>query len=364
MKANLYLIILSMLLFQCTKEEITDKTSFKVAGYIYSAGKPVANASVELDSTNLYQTQTDDEGYFEIENVPTGDYMLKAHKYEPDGSFSEIESEVEVKDDIFINTLKLPVPINIFNPYDVNSTSMRLKWNKTDAEDFREYKLYRHTSSGLDETTGTLVHVSTSINDTSFIDEGLIPNTKYFYRVYVMNEYGRLGGSNIVDSITEIYNYIQNGDFEDITNLFWLDNSSCKTIEFTEEEKKNGNRSLHIVRDTITAFNGSVLKTIGTNIPFQKGKTYKLSGWMMHRGKKHNGMMAYVVITGVAVHLSTNCMAGIDIGSFIQDQNQTDVWIYSETFFQCNEDYFTYKIQIGTLYEEAWFDDLKIESIN
>lgn len=41
-----------------------------------------------------------------------------------------------------------------------------LKWNKSTAEDFCEYKLYSHTTSGLDETTGELEHVTIDIKDT------------------------------------------------------------------------------------------------------------------------------------------------------------------------------------------------------
>jgi len=74
----------------------------------------------------------------------------------------------------------------------------------SDADDFREYKLYRHSTSGFDESTGELLHISTFRNDTSFTDS--IPHSStYYYRLYQMNEYGRLGGSNIVKISSGVY---------------------------------------------------------------------------------------------------------------------------------------------------------------
>ena len=66
----------------------------------------------------------------------------------------------------------------------------------------------------MDETTGTLIYVATAITDTSFVDTDLFESTTYYYRVYVMNEFGRLGGSNINSAKTLFRNLIMNGDFE------------------------------------------------------------------------------------------------------------------------------------------------------
>jgi len=73
---------------------------------------------------------------------------------------------------------------------------------------FYEYKIYRHYHTGLDENTGTLIHVSTSADDTIFndigtdLEYGLTPATTYYYRVYINNNFGRLGGSNIIGVTT------------------------------------------------------------------------------------------------------------------------------------------------------------------
>lgn len=344
---------------QCAKDESIKIGTFKVSGYLYSAGIPVANAKISLDSVNTYQSTTNGDGYFEITNVAMGNYKLKVTNNQTDSSFSELNSKIKVSNDTLISDLKLPTPIKLLSITDIKSTSLKISWNKTNATDFREYKLYRHSTSGLDETSGTLAHVSTSINDTSFVDFNLTPNSNYYYRVYVMNDYGRLGGSNIVNNATTVYNYITNGNFEDQTNSFWLDNSYNKLVEYTTLNKYSGERSLHIVRDTSSySYNGCVFKTIGSVIPFQRGKLYKISCWIRQHGKKYNGMMAYVAETGVGITFNPKCGAGLDIFS------KTDEWIYNEDFFTCLDDYNLFTIQLGTLHEEVWFDELKIEVMN
>ena len=40
----------------------------------------------------------------------------------------------------------------------------------TDADDFREYKVYRRDSPGIDETSGELIFVSTARAQTTFLD--------------------------------------------------------------------------------------------------------------------------------------------------------------------------------------------------
>jgi len=66
----------------------------------------------------------------------------------------------------------------------------------------------------LDETTGTLIHVATSIADTVFQVDDLQPLSTYYFRVFVLNQFGLLGGSNIVSAKTANLEIVQNGDFE------------------------------------------------------------------------------------------------------------------------------------------------------
>ncbi len=171
---------------------------FNVEGYLYHNGEVVSQATVLLDDKINYETVSDSSGYFLIKDVPAGEHHISATKHFEKGNFTEYSGSLDVNNDVFLEFLRLPLAVEL-GVSNVSSTNdVSLVWTSTDATDFREYKIYRHSSSGLDESTGTLIHVSTTITDTTFLDENTSSTEMDFYRVYVMNEIGRLGGSNIV----------------------------------------------------------------------------------------------------------------------------------------------------------------------
>ncbi len=209
------LLILTLLISLSCQDKISEPdTKFTVKGKVLYNNSAIINAQVSLDKAVNYSTNTDAEGNFVINDVPKGTHELTISKNLNDGNFTEISQTVAVTGDVDLSDLKLPKAVYLYPLQNVTSSSVDISWSPTDAIDFREYKIYRHTSPGLDETTGTLVYVATSITDTSFIDTELFESTTYYYRVYVMNEFGRLGGSNIASSKTLYKNLIKNGDFE------------------------------------------------------------------------------------------------------------------------------------------------------
>ena len=216
MKKKLIAILLFGLIFifNCNEKISESEDKFTVSGKVIYNNSAMQNAQVSLDKISNYSTNTDAEGNFNIPNVPSGTYSLKISKNLPDGNFTEINQNIAVTGNVELSELKLPKAIFLYQPTEITSSSIGLHWSPTDAVDFREYKIYRHTTPGLDETTGTLVYVATTLSDTSFVDTGLFELTDYYYRVYVMNEYGRLGGSNINSAQTLFKNLIKNGDFE------------------------------------------------------------------------------------------------------------------------------------------------------
>ena len=107
--------------------------------------------------------------------MPEGVYTITAIKSFPEGNFVENTSNLTVTEDTKIDSLFLPKSVIMHQVEDITDESVNLSWSPTDASDFREYKIYRHITSGLDETTGLLIHVSTSINDTVFNHENLDP---------------------------------------------------------------------------------------------------------------------------------------------------------------------------------------------
>ena len=125
-----------------------------------------------------------------------------------------------------MENLLLPVPVKLLEPESVSSTSIKLNWNRCNADDFREYKIYIHHTNALDESSGTLLHIATDVNDTTLsIKEGdfwwagttLTPNSTYYFRVFVMNSHGRMSGSNILDVTTTLWDHA--ADFTSNYNL-------------------------------------------------------------------------------------------------------------------------------------------------
>jgi len=199
----LYLVMGIFMLASCVQDP--HDTIFKVSGVVTYQNIPALGVDIELKKNNevIKHTITNQDGYFEFNDVPESHYTIVTKKSFENGSFIENPTEVVVAEDTYLNNLILPEPVNLYPPVDYTSKTVTLTWSKYNHDNFYEYKLYRHTISGIDESTGKLIHIATSINDTVFIDNGsdldygLETNTTYYYRVYVNNEYGRLGGSNI-----------------------------------------------------------------------------------------------------------------------------------------------------------------------
>ena len=204
MKYSIILLICFCLILElsCTKDSVSPEDFFTVSGVVLQNANPISTAEVSIDQKESLKTITDENGAFEINNVPKGQHKLTISKdstEDPDesnASFVERSYEISVLEDLFVENLRLPNPVKLY-PVEFTADGIKLSWSASDVDDFREYKLYRHTSSGLDESTGTLIHVSTSRNDTTFWERTNLPPSDYFYRIFVMNEFGRLGGSNI-----------------------------------------------------------------------------------------------------------------------------------------------------------------------
>ena len=215
-------ILLGGIFFSCTNEETN---IFTVSGHVYYLGEPIEDVTISIDDQYNWTVGTDADGFFHISSVSSGEHQLKMKKNMSDphntvndtSGFTERTMNISVQEDLELSDLKLPKAVLLHQPTDITESRAFISWSPTDDVEFREYKLYRHHSSGLDETTGTLVHVSTFLSDTSFSDEQLDPFQNYFYRVYVMNDYGRIGGSNIVSLQTLNSQLISNGGFEEVS---------------------------------------------------------------------------------------------------------------------------------------------------
>lgn len=279
-------IALLILLLSCSDNTTNPESNlFKVSGKLVYNNKPLENATISLNDVLNYTTSSGINGDFQISEVPMGKYNFKVQKTFENGSFLSKTSSLEVNNDINLNSLLLPKGITIYPAKNITSSSASISWSSSNANDFREYKLYRHTSSGIDETTGTLVTVSTSLIDTVFTDTKLEPIKDYYYRIYVMNEFGKLGGSNVVKIKTQNTNLIQNGDFEELgsdnlpTKWNFRDNKDIfKIISSNQAESGNNYLQINPTRYVYDLSWGS----LQYRVPFTSlisGSQYTLSFW-------------------------------------------------------------------------------------
>ncbi len=101
-----------IILIGCQKDE--EKNGFNVSGTLQSNGKPLGNVSVNIDGLEQYKTTSNSEGYFIIENVPTGSHSLNTNKSGLDNSFIRKSFDVEITNrDLDFQSLVLPNPILI-----------------------------------------------------------------------------------------------------------------------------------------------------------------------------------------------------------------------------------------------------------
>jgi hypothetical protein len=278
-----FLSLLSILIFGCNNDENNDST-FDVSGYLYTKGQPIANAGINLDDMVQYQAVSDNDGYFEIKNVSKGSHNLKTIKTYDDSTFITRSFELDVNDNLRLDLLILPNPVKLLSAgLDTAQNQVTLKWNKSTADDYREYKIYSHTSSGIDETTGTLEHVATNIEDT--VVTLSIPNaTTLYYRVFVLNEYGQLGGSNILSVTSENRNFFTGGDFED-ESLFFSAWGIQGNVYIIDSVSYNNSMSLYLFSDFDTVnYYCTSYRFMPPQFLLNKNEEYKLSFWYKVRG--------------------------------------------------------------------------------
>ncbi|MBI5540168.1 MAG: hypothetical protein HY951_08935 [Bacteroidia bacterium] len=220
MKKIVLVSVLLLFLLNCKKENSNEVGTGKIYGKITNIISTEQSANVCLfNSQNVYNVVPTITGEYEILNVLAGNYKLKVSQTTSDGIVERTVSVNVTKSTQEVN-VSLPDPVILYCNYHTNS-SVALKWTLSIDTGFREYKIYKGYNSGLDETTGTLIHVSTSRADTAYLDTnstvmggGISPNSNYYYRVFVMDEMGKIAGSNVLHVLTDSNTFIYNLNLE------------------------------------------------------------------------------------------------------------------------------------------------------
>lgn len=371
---NYYLTLLVFffaILVGCQKDE--EKIDFKVSGILKSDGKPLENASINIDGLEQYKTTSNSEGYFVIENIPKGRHTLNTNKSSTDNSFINKSYDIELQNnDLNFDLLVLPNPVLIDTILlDSLSNIATIKWNKSKAEDFREYKLYSHSSSGLDESTGLLEHVTIDVNDT--VKDIQLENlsTKYF-RVFVLNEYDKLGGSNIT-SITSINkNLILGGGFNSLDDLNNWDTTEGNISISNNTHEGLGSALLTSKIDTIdrNINNWSISSNaVSTSIELEANRDYTISFWYKVSGL--GNMMVSLIFSisqdnqekfHLPMYFDNWPGVGIPNNRSLYKLLYSSDWAYfSKTFTSDSESYATFEIL--SFLENVWIDNLEVKII-
>lgn len=214
-------MLLSLGMLGCNGSgEINQTSGHTVSGKVVAKGKPVAAARVTLTNgagTMEAMVLTGAEGQFAMANITDGQHTLSLEKQSESGQVYNETMPLTVTGDVVLAALVLPEPPLLLDTRLERTDSSFLAWNtfgKPAA--FREYKLFRKNDPGIDESHGDLIYVGTHLSDTVFADDMAPFEGNVYYRLYVMNEFGKAGGSNILTHAVP-YNmarYLPNSSFE------------------------------------------------------------------------------------------------------------------------------------------------------
>jgi len=161
---------------------------------------------------------------------------------------------------------------------------------------------------GLDEATGDLIFVGTSRDEVSFVHQDLEGHTEYFCRVFVLNEFGQLGGSNTVSKTTSAKNLVVDGGFESGALDAWDVRSGNVRVE--SEHVHDGQYSVYLNNAEREICCPNVLVTSTYPISLVAEEHYELSAWIKAEGVNNGMGTAWIdVITG-----NDNYVAGLDFG--------------------------------------------------
>jgi fibronectin type 3 domain-containing protein len=94
-----------------------------------------------------------------------------------------------------------PSPVTLQTPSTVGETSVLLGWSASGDLDFSAYRLYRDTAAGVGESAELVAELSQQ-ETTQWLDTGLVENTTYYYRVFVVDKGGLTAGSNEIEVVT------------------------------------------------------------------------------------------------------------------------------------------------------------------
>jgi len=136
---------------------------------------------------------------YSVKNLnPATTYFFKIRVYDTSGLYND-SNEIQVS-----TTIQNQAPnISILNtPNEITETSMNLSWSINTESDFRQYELYRSKTSGIVMSSDNLIQILTVQNVSSLKVDNLMKNTRYYYKLRVVDSEKLFSDSNEVSAST------------------------------------------------------------------------------------------------------------------------------------------------------------------
>lgn len=165
---NFGLILIIVLFTNCNKKH-------EIIGQIVSNGIGVKSDLTILkegEINNSLYAISEYDGHFIINEISSGTYKVEIiTKHSSNESHVQKTVTLEVNGDEDIGEIEIYKSVDINFELDSTNNNLTLKWNKSDAEDFSEYKLYSKInnmfSASSDQPTKEIFSTN-NINDTIF----------------------------------------------------------------------------------------------------------------------------------------------------------------------------------------------------
>ncbi|MBI5267333.1 MAG: fibronectin type III domain-containing protein [candidate division Zixibacteria bacterium] len=135
--------------------------------------------------------------------IPVG---VAASSAEVDGKFTDAagNSAILAKAPVLLTIHPTPQAVSIVSTVALSTYQIEVIWSQATASNFMSYRLYRAATANV-TTSSELLATLPSRSTVLYTDTALNADTKYFYRVYVVDSFGVSAGSN-VDSARTLVN--------------------------------------------------------------------------------------------------------------------------------------------------------------
>lgn len=199
-------------------------------------------------------------------------------------------------------------------------------------------------------------------------------NSEVYFRVFVLNEYGQLGGSNIISVASINKNLLAGGEFENSNDLSYWDLTGDIGIDNTDFHSGIGSALLSSTIDTVTnVISGTIERwpvtenEMSIGIDLETDRDYTISFWYKLSG------FGYMMYPFNFYYYQNNQEK---INTTIYDYNWAGTWIplspfkvledtgwlfFSKTFNSDSDANAVF--HITSQVENVWIDELKIKIV-